>query len=257
MYKSGFSNLCWDFSDTTKMFSILEENKIKNIEISITKICNWDDKKMIQKLKNYQKLAKEYNLKICGIQSIFYQKNLNLFLDNKKFIEHFKMVIDISSELGSKYIVYGSPQTRIKSTQDSDETFYNTFLEISEYNQNILICIEPNPKEYNCNYITNMNECVNAIEKINKKNVKIHIDLSSSILNKENILNYNFDLCKTCHFSNPFLRPLSLKYQNLYSILKTKNLDFITIESINNNTNQIKKQIKILQQNDQILHTRS
>jgi sugar phosphate isomerase/epimerase len=117
----------------------------------------------------YKKRLASYNLSVASIQSIFFQKHINLFENNDEFIDHFKRVMDLSSDLGCKYIVYGSPKTRALrqvGTEEANDIYLSTFETISKHNNEITIGIEPNPKYYNCFFM-------NTYEKINKANLHL------------------------------------------------------------------------------------
>jgi sugar phosphate isomerase/epimerase len=245
--KFGVSNIGWDFEKNDEIFEVLQKNKISYVEIAPTKICDWDDKDLLKKIKSYKKKLKKYNLKACGLQSIFFNKNINIFKEPNKFIQHFKHVIEIGKLLDVKYIVYGSPKTRVISEGDNLDVFINSFIEISKIDKNINICIEPNPEEYGCNFITNMIECENIVKKINKTNIKTHIDISEVIINSENIENFDLNICETAHISNQKLQKIKKEYNHLYNKLFTLNLKFTTLESLKlNNKKDIEEQLSFI-----------
>jgi len=242
----GISNLAWDYKKNKEVFEILKSFNVKNIEVAPTKICDWESDSFFESLKKYKKELESYELRVCGLQSIFFNKNINLFKENKEFIKHFVLIIDVCRLFNAKYIVYGSPKTRKISQDDDINIFINTFIELSEIANEIDICIEPNPKEYGCNFITNMKECEEVLKKINKSNIKSHIDLSSIILNNENVKSFNCDFYKTAHISNPYLKTISKDFDNLYNDLFSLNLNFITLETIGDNVEVLKEQLEIL-----------
>ena len=49
-------------------------------------------------------------------------------------------------------------------------------------NKNISICIEPNSKKYNCNFINTINEAHDFVEKVNNINIKLMFDLGNAIM---------------------------------------------------------------------------
>jgi len=231
----GVSNIGWDIDKSELMFQTLSKMDISNIEVAPTKVCSWDDTNLFNKLKEYKYLAQSNGINICGLQSIYYTKPFNVFRD-VEFIEHFKLVIEVSKFLGASYIVYGSPKTRFISSQDDPNRFIDIFSELSNISGDVNICIEPNPTLYGCNFITNVKEGFDIVSKINKSNVKLHIDTSEIIINNERIEDIDTTFSRTCHISNPGLSKISSDYSDIYNNVFDLDLDFITLESMDCNS---------------------
>ncbi len=243
----GISNLAWNINKNLEVFEFLRLRGIKHIEIAPTKIANWTDTDFTLKLENFKELTDKYNLSICGLQSVFYDTDINIFSDNQGFIRHFEKLFQVCKILDAKYIVYGSPNSRNILNNQNEKIFIETFKQISSFDTNILICIEPIPKEYNCNFITNMAECQVVVNRIKKDNIKSHIDLAEIIINNENLSDFDFTICDTAHISSPRLKSLNINNSALYEQIFTFNLKYITLEYLSNNgVNDIQKQLKIL-----------
>ena len=126
--------------------------------------------------------------------------------------------------------------------------YYSAKLNDEAIKYNVVIGIEPNSKDYGTNFLTNTKDTFEFVKKINLKNIKINLDLSTIILENENIsqsidlvnsLNYNFH----CHISIPYLKNNYIDYKNnlieyLYK-LKTSKVNYCSIETVINNNNEI------------------
>jgi sugar phosphate isomerase/epimerase len=196
------------------IINILKEEDISKIEIALTKINNsWNiTKKEIKNFKN-----KFSNFEIYSIQSLNYNSEYNLFKNNKEFLKHIHFVINCAEDLESKILIFGSPKNRFLPTEisaiDGEKIFIETMENIGEKckKSEILFCIEPNSKKYNCNYITNSTEAIDLIKKINHKNICLHLDAACMYM--ENDFNFNkkeSDLfLKHFHISEPYLNNFS------------------------------------------------
>jgi len=176
----SLSNLCWDF-ENIEAYELLRDNDIEYIELSLLKIFeDWEnlDRKKIIRLR---KQLSDYNLKISSLQSIFFKKKINLFKDSQEFLEHFKLIIDYSAELGCPYIVYGSPRTRVLneiSEERATDEFLEIFNHLSDENKDITIGIEPNPEYYNCYFLNTHQKIKNTVQILNCNNIVFHYDLA-------------------------------------------------------------------------------
>ncbi len=218
----SISNLSWACPDSD-IFPILKKNNVKKIELSLTKqFGDWDD---IQKdtVVEFKKSLDRQGLEVSSIQSIFYQKDYNLFTNTSMFIEHFKKVLDYCELLECKYVVFGSPKIRKPGnipTKDSEKIFIDAFSEIADYNEEIMIGIETNPKVYGCEYITNYEDCKKILQKLDKNNVKFHLDTACVSLE-------NDDPLEIFMVEKSNLKHIHLSCKNLQTIYNDN-----TIESI-------------------------
>jgi sugar phosphate isomerase/epimerase len=216
------SNLCWSFKDD-RAYKILKENQINYIEISPVKSFGMWENINVKSIKQYNKTLLDHGLSVASIQSIFFQKKINMFENNAMFIEQFKKVIDLSSQLDCKYIVYGSPETRSLNEvgiEKANEVYLSTFEKISKYNNEIVIGIEPNPKYYNC-FFMNTYEKITKANALLPKNICFHFDYACISLGGDDP-NEIFDLEKES------LKHLHVSSKDLKSIADNKDvIDFV------------------------------
>ena len=166
---------------------------------------------------------------------------------------YFKKLIDIAEYIGIQIIVFGSPKNRSVRCIEDEHIIFNFFIQIGDYceNKNVFVCIEPNAKEYGCNFLYNTPDTVRFINKINKKNIKLHLDTACMYLENEDILDTiikNLDIVRHIHFSVPNLASLSsfgaINFAYLYNeIYKIAYAYKISIEMINQAVENIRKSI--------------
>jgi sugar phosphate isomerase/epimerase len=172
--KLSVSNLAWDVQDNQKVFYLLNELGINNVEGVLTKIDNWD-KLSDNVLYEFKKKLDTYHIKIESIQSIFYNIKCDGIRDSKVVFNHFKRLIEICQILDVKVMVFGSPTMRTGIIDESLSKIFKKFDELLN-NTEITLVIEPNAKIYGGNYFYNLSEIVEFIENNKLVNIKTMID---------------------------------------------------------------------------------
>lgn len=240
-----------DIGKIDYLFSLLKEEKIKFIELPITKFFpNYKfEKKKINFIKNK---LKKYDLKISSVQSIFHETNLNIFDKNnkKEIIKHLHRVINICNILNVPNIIFGSPKNRQKgqlNKKEADKIFTKILIDISKklYQKKINFCIEPNARYYGCDYLFKYKQVLNFVKRLNLNNIFINFDTGNAQLENDFILK-NTQYIKNFQLSEKDLNELNIKnkrHLNYLKEIKKKKL-FVSLEILNLNHSKIKQNLK-------------
>jgi sugar phosphate isomerase/epimerase len=221
------SNLSWENSENTKIFEILKNNNIKNIEGVLSKISSFDDMDE-DKILKFKNLLDFYNIKMQSIQSIFYGVDVNTLNDQEVVLKHFNLLVKMSKKLNFKVMVFGSPNLRKKIDKVYLDMLFKKIDNLLD-NQNLILCIEPNTKKYNGEYFFSVDEIVDFIESNNFKNIKTMIDTHNIILEGEDpitVLDRNYNHIYHIHVSEENLKPLMDLDFHLKFSDKLKSLDY-------------------------------
>lgn len=227
------SNICVKHICQFQFANILKLFGIKNVQIAPTKlISDWDDINGLN-LEIYEK----HNLNTYAFQSITFGLTHNIFVPESVELlkSHIKNVIDIAVKLNIKVLVFGCPKNRFinKDIENPDNIFVSFFNELGNYidDRDLKICIEPNSKVYNCNYLNTISEAGNIVKLINNKNIKLMVDIGNSIMENEDINDiykysdvlYNIDISQENmkNFCNP--HRLNHTFKNIISKLNYAN----------------------------------
>ena len=234
------SNICINNISQFQFACILKLFGISKIQIAPTKIINnWDELNKI----NFD-IFKSNNIEIYSFQSITYTLNdLNIFTNtNDKLLNHLKNVIDCAEKNNIKILVFGCPRNRkiINNDVNNFEIFCNFFKKLGDYcvNKKVVICIENNSKKYNCNFINNINECSFVVRRINKKNIKMMVDLGNCKMENDNLelIKNNIDIIYNIDVSQEFMNDFSEIDESNYKFIeilkkcnynKVKNLEML------------------------------
>ena len=259
------SSLAWNLDNKNQIYSFLKDKNIKFIEIVPNKISEFG---LFDNYKNYIKLKKEwesFDIKAVSMQSLhFGLNNCSLFNseeERKNLFQYTVKAIEVANILDIKHLVFGSPKLRIikdnmpynDAINIAKDFFYNISKEAEKYN--IVIGIEPNSKQYGTNFLTNTLDTYNFVKDISLNNIGINLDLSTMILENEN-LNNSIDIVNLLnkpfhsHVSLPFLKNNYEDYSDILekyiNKLKYSKANHCSIETVIN-TNDYEYNIKIIE----------
>lgn len=225
------SNICWD-EDPISFLEFCKSNDISKIEVAPTKIISSIYQEDRSALLYFLHEAKRRSISIESMQSLFYQSESNIFLNEDMFITHLKNIFDVATILECNYLVFGSPKNRkkpdIMSTEEAKDIFCKIMKRISnimknEY-QEIKFALEANPKEYGCNFITNYLEAKEILDKIQKQNIVFHLDTACNFMAQkdfEKAFLENKKYIHKIHISEPYLNPIKNNSIDIEKIFKT------------------------------------
>ena len=221
------SNICVNLTTQLQFSCLLKLYGINKVQIAPTKLIgNWNN------MENFDaSMFTNNGIKLYSFQSItFGLDDLNIFSENKdKLMEHIKMVIDVASKHKIETLVFGCPKNRKitnseldnNSNDSNDVIFINFFKEIGIHcrEKNIVICIENNSKEYNCNYINTINECEKLVRQIDSSNVKMMVDLGNALMENDeyNYLKNKMDIIHNIDVAEPYMKPFSSPHEANYT----------------------------------------
>jgi len=222
--KISISNIAWDQENDIEVAKIMNDEGIKYIDIAPSKY--FDDFKTVSK-KNVLKVRDFWvsrNIFPYGMQSLLFKQNhLNLFKkeSQNEMFDYLESVFKIASYLQISRLVFGSPKNRdskiVRRSEifDISSDFFYRLGEIAK-KYNIVICLEPNPEIYDCNFLTNSAEVLRFIKKLNHPNIRMQLDTGSLIINDEDIVH----IIKN---SLNYIGHIHLSEPNLVELGKTKN----------------------------------
>lgn len=195
MPKLAISDIAWNLSEEDEVFKLMKGLDIKNLEISPFKLRSSLPEsnevlteKIINKL-NY------YGINVVAVQSLLYRHpELNIFESEQtreKTLIHLLSVIDFSSKIGAKVLIFGSPKNKIKGSLSNFQALkiaVDFFSIIGEKTKSLGLkfCLEPTPATYGADFIRNTKEAVDLLKRINSDGLGI-IDIGSLIINKNSI----------------------------------------------------------------------
>ena len=107
-------------------------------------------------------------------------------------------------------------------------------------NHSVVLCLEPNPKEYGANFLTTTKETYNFVKMLNHPCIKLQLDVGELILNdeKNTVIDICSDMIGHVHISEPQLKPIGtnqdehLVFSPLIKKLKSnKTIEMLTADT--------------------------
>jgi sugar phosphate isomerase/epimerase len=219
-YKLAFSNLAWDTGKDKEIVKILRDYDIKGLEVACSKIWKDPINTSGKRMSEYKNYWNNNGVEIVATTSLLFGHPELTIFENKitrnKTLVYLKKVADITNMLGGGVMMFGSPKNRIRgklSKAEADKVATEFFGDIAEYcsQYNICFAIEPNPAIYGGDYILNMKEGVELVEKVKHKNFGLNLDAStiaSSGANYEGDVELALPYSCHAHISEPYLKPI-------------------------------------------------
>ena len=205
--KIAVSNIALPSYNHIKELYELREMGFRGLEVAPSKV--WDNVKNVtpKQVSTYRKQVEKSGLKVIGIHSLFFdQPDLGLFI---KFLIHLS---NICSDLGGKFLVFGSPQARKRdslSIKSADLEAISFFSELSNHikNHGTYVVIEALGKT-ETDYITSLKHAYKIINKVNRPELQGHLDAKAVFDASEansNIFNKIKSKLQHVHINHPGL----------------------------------------------------
>jgi sugar phosphate isomerase/epimerase len=218
--KLAISNLAWDSTHDSAVAALMQSHGVTGVEIAPTKI--WDEPldASDSELEDYAELWSDFGIEIVSLQSLLFNKpDLQLFLTDASRSEmqsYLEGIIELAARLGAQVLVFGSPKNRTRGDIDpasAEKIAVPFFRAIGDYalDCGVTFCIEPNPVEYGCDWITTSAEGVRLVESVGTKGFGLHLDAAGMTLAKEDpasALPRAIKVLEHFHISEPKLKPV-------------------------------------------------
>jgi len=220
------SNIAWTAEEEPAVALALQELGIHHVEIAPTKI--WDNPLSVadNEVQKYKDFWAKYDIDVVAFQSmLFGRTDLTLFDDEgtrQKTADYLTKFIELAGRIGAEVLVFGSPKNRQVKNISQEEAwrvakiFFGELGNVAITNQTNL-CVEPNAKEYECNFVTTAAEGLKLVEEVDNLGFELHLDAAIMAMEgddpQKSIENAREHL-RHFHISAPFLQPIEEKKVN-------------------------------------------
>lgn len=214
------SNIAWDSSQDPAAADILSSHGIEAVEIAPTKYWPAPCAPTANQLDSCQQFWSEKLVPIRAMQALLFgMPKLSIFdqavaNETRDYLIH---ILTLGASLGAQRFVFGSPKNRDRGNlNDTDAihlaTEFFTPIADAAWRLGVVFCIEPNPTVYACNFMTNTEEALAVVKKVDHPALGIHLDTGIMCLNRESAeMSIAAAGNRLCHFhvSEPQLAPVS------------------------------------------------
>lgn len=211
------SSIAWTNEEEPAVAAKLQELGVKYVEVAPTKL--WDDPTLtsIEDAKAYVAWWAEYGITVSAFQSmLFARPDLKLFESDENRQETFEYMskfLALAGSMGAKKLVFGSPKNRQRGDMSLDEAnaiaqkFFYDLGEVAAAN-GVVLCLEPNAPQYNCDFITTAAEGDALVRLVDSKGFGLHLDTACMMLAGDDMgqsIRNSKDILEHFHISAPML----------------------------------------------------
>jgi sugar phosphate isomerase/epimerase len=184
------SNIAWDPKDDDAVAAILRAHAFTGVEVAPTKRWESPIEATKKDIAAYRAEWQKRGLSIVAMQALLFGRaDLQLFGSTtvrRALREYMMALIEMAHGLGAHALVFGSPKNRKRGKMpigDANEIACEFFRELGAVaaSRGCVICIEPNPPSYDCDFINTTAEAVALCEAIASRGVKVNGDLGAIV----------------------------------------------------------------------------
>jgi D-psicose/D-tagatose/L-ribulose 3-epimerase len=183
--KLAFSNLAWPAEADRTVLPELPELGFDSLEVAPTRL--WSDPLAQDRnaVATVRAEVEAAGLRIVALQSLLFQRpELQLFGDadaREGLHDHLLGMARLAAQLGATRLVFGSPGNRRRGDlplQQADEIAVQVFsrLGAAAAELGVCFCIEANPVDYKCDYLTDAVASTAFVRAVDSPGVRLHLD---------------------------------------------------------------------------------
>ena len=185
------SNIAWEPEENEAVVEVLRGEGVAGVELAPTKWREQPYDASATDVAAYRRFWEDRGLRVVSLQSLLFGRpDLQLFgsaAARSALVDHMRRVIDFGSALGAHALVFGSPRNRQRGSLAMGEATaiaVEVFRELGEYAapRGVAVCIEANPQQYGCDFVTTTAEAVALCERVNHPGIRINADLGGIAL---------------------------------------------------------------------------
>jgi sugar phosphate isomerase/epimerase len=182
------SNIAWNDAEEPQVLGLLRNKGVTGIEVAPTRLWpEWAGATPAAARLARVRLADE-GFEVPSMQAILFGKpDLSLFGDGTAFTDHVRGVADLAAALGAHVLVYGAPKSRdrgaltpVAAFDRAVEVLCVVAAECAA--RNTVLCIEPNPADYGCNFVVNSAEGLALVQAVDSPGLRLHLDTAAMVL---------------------------------------------------------------------------
>ena len=214
------SNIAWDTAEDEAVAALLRAHAVDAIDVAPGKYFPRPAAATDAEVARVRAWWADRGIEITGMQALLFgTQGLNVFgppESQEALLAHLDAVCRIAAGLGATRLVFGSPKNRDRSGLDdatADALAAQVFHRVGELarTHGVLICLEPNPARYGCNFLTRTDEAAAFVRRLGHPAIRLQLDTGALAINGEDparAVTEHGELIGHVHLSEPDLVPL-------------------------------------------------
>lgn len=211
------SSITWTNEEEADIAALLQSMNVHYVELAPTKI--WEDptKVTAEEARKRVEWWAGYGIEVAAFQSMLFAcPDLKLFESDenrKECFNYLSKFIELAGVMGARKMVFGSPKNRQRgevALEEANMIARNFFAElgmVAEAND-VVLCLEPNAPQYNCDFITNAEQGAELVRDVASAGFGLHLDTACMALAGDNLgdsIRNNSDILEHFHISSTML----------------------------------------------------
>ena len=248
--KLAVSNIAWTPEEDDIAAAVLREFGVRRIEMAPT--VRWAAPLAVSEAEAvaYRDAWQARGIEIVALQSLLFGRpDLTVFgADDTRLamVDYLAGICRLARWLGATRLVFGSPANRRPGLlgdveRDRVATAFFRAVGARAHDEGAVVCIEPNPAEYGCEWIRSVAEAAALVEAVNHPGFGLHLDAGGMLLHGDAAGDVAAAVARpgVCHLhaSDPMLAPLASHpgsaewHQTLADILARANYEgYVSLE---------------------------
>ncbi len=125
------------------------------------------------------------DFKPVSMQSILYGTGINnIFWEKTAFLHHMRLLLASAATKGITTVVFGCPRQRKLHSYEEARDLFRTVGDVGAAN-GITICVEPNAKAYECEWLNTVAEVFAFVQDVAHPNIRISLDTGNYCMEKD------------------------------------------------------------------------
>lgn len=220
MMRLAISNIAWDVAEDEQVAALLQLHGIDAIDIAPGKYFPDPRASTHADIDRVAAWWRERGIAITGMQALLFgTSGLNVFGDatsQQAILDRLDGVCRVAGRLGATRLVFGSPKARDRSGLTDEQTdaiavaFFRRLGDVAKQH-GVIICLEPNPASYGCNFMTHSADAGRIVAMVAHPAIRMQLDTGAIAANDEDpekVIRDYADLIGHVHASEPELATL-------------------------------------------------
>lgn len=213
----AISNIAWPAGADDEVAPLLHAHGVEGVELALTKIWPEPLDPRAAEVRAYRASWEKRGVSIAALQALLFGKpHLTVFgADSVRHqtLDYLAGIIERAAWLGARALVFGSPKNRQRGECSSREAWNLAvpfFRELGRIagRHGVHFCIEPNPANYGCDFVTTVAEGIELVDEVAEEGFSLHLDTGGMALAGDapaTSIASAAERCRHFHVSEPFL----------------------------------------------------
>lgn len=194
MNRLAVSNIAWDPGDDDAIAAVLTRERVTGVEIAPTKWREQPFEAPPADIAAYRASWEARGIRVVSLQAVMFGRpDLQLFdtaVNRAAMSDFLRRAIDFGAAVGAHALVFGSPKNRLRGSLSLGDALdiavpFFRALGAHAHAQRVALCIEANPPEYGCDFITTTADAIEFCRSVDHPGIRLNADLGGMTLSRE------------------------------------------------------------------------